>query len=546
MKTVHQSWEELYLTLRPGGNLGVCARGFECLATLIQGEPLTTFRLPDGTHHKNLCLICAREDVYRQYLEACTGNLGSEKIIQPWANVHGEYDHSYYLLPPRMDASCESIFVGIVAPFVRIPLNCYRLRPRGIVQTIDRMEGDLFIHWGDTQKRTRYYDPERFPGLYDLNFLILCSGLVVPPVRNDHEHVAMVNQALQGGAPDSNAPLVRHLRDHGMTLRQAIIFFVEDDQTLHQHVRSNHPQWDAFVRGECNLRLQGSNFWDRIFDRLKNKSIAHVERYDPELVKEGLVKLWGYYVKNPINTRIDVEETPHVWAFLRERYMRKSNLRIPLPLNLQTPTDLEFFVCKQCETLKALTTISNNAALRRKKKVKRHTQRKGLKRQGTNEILKSIYQDDFRCFRKRSGGRKAVANFYNRQNTGKFNCETPLSRVLFGKQIVHIRSVAHVCCVECSFVCHLNAEWIISGGRCNKCASPASKNVSCMICAAVKTNNTKVLNWFHIDTIVDGGRKPVERRWFCGRHTKTLENLDKGISSAPLLYKHILQSRYST
>jgi hypothetical protein len=540
MEVVRKDWEESFLLYPASRTTKYCSHGPKCLAVGIWGKPLVEFRTPSGNHHKNMCLVCLREDVFKQYLLAITGDRGADTIIHPWANSKDDYHEDSFLLTPRMSKEKETPFFGIVAPFVRIPISCYKKTATGIVQSIDSDRIAYNIHYGGALNlRPKLYDPLRFKTLYDASFLILCSGLFVPPQKKQDENVTMINHCLFNSTHTLNTnPLLENFQEQGWTLHQAIVFFVEDDATLLEYVRSIHPQWDSFAKNPYHeLKMVVTNFWDRLYDRYKNHNIDGVT-IEPSETLQNLGNLWKSYTHNPINTRID--NNPAIAKILIERHQQHSNRKIPLPFNLHSPQQNHYFICKKCEVIKALTEISNAAAMKRKKKQRRHNQRKGLKRQGTNEIVWNIFTNKYHCFRKRSGGRKAVRNFYNRQKTGHFNCEEIVHSVLFGRDIVHVKGIAHACCTKCSFICYLNNQWILNEGKCPKCCKEKTESIRCMACGVNKNTNSKVMNWIYLDTFVDGGERPVERKWFCGRHTKALENIDRGIWSSVALYRHIM------
>lgn len=532
MEIVSREWEETFLRGLPNSILGCCSSLEKCHAVEIQGRPLIPFRSPNGKTYDNKCLICIREKVFQEYLEAITSDHGAEKIIQPWQNQLEDYHHGYFLLPNRISPTSETVFVGIVRPFARIPLSCYYDTPWGINQSIDTVEDTFYVNFEQKQRRDRFYDRRRFDELPDISFLILCSGIISPWRKSRNPHIQAINQLFFMGK-ESNPPW---LWKRG-NLREMLVFFIQDDKTLHEHINKIHPEWNDFLEAKIDvLKPMAICFWDRMYERLKNKNMHTMDHYDPEKVLDGMQKLWLAYDRNPMNPRAEVEHTRDVWTFLVNRRRRFGNRKIPLPKQLQHEKKLSLFVCRYCETIKALTDISNQASLDRKKKNFKHFIKKNLARQGTIDVMWDIYNNVYRCFRKRSGGRKALQNYSDKKKEQQFHCEEEVVEVQFEDSIVNVKNTAHVLCSKCNKITYLNSSWILKDGLCNRCSAVKLTAKTCIICGTVKGKTSKSPNWFHIDCIVDGGKKPVERKWFCGKHTKSMENIDKKITSAPLLY----------
>lgn len=592
MECIRKEYTDKYLSISPKDDGDICSNGSMCVVYRTFGVFLHPFISPQGECFNSRCLVCIREYVYDKYLEAAYSDDGCDEIFQPWYNSQEDYHDDCFIIPNRCTLEEECVLVGIIAPFFRHSLSKYTLLGNVLKESDDfdynRIDN---IFYERTELLPKLYDKERFrDSVHDASFLVIISALITPQKKKNQTYICkLVNRALfetNDIIEDDvkSEPIIQEWVDlhyHGkwpwchpdevkskhtsvsvrLAILEAIVFFVEDDATLSLFIRRKNGEWGEFVKhlnevctryrrtGEINwgetlvLRQVYPIFWNRSVERFKNKQLTG-EKLNPERARQGIYLLKQGYDRNPLNARVDDYYLNDVCQVLRLRRRIKSNRIIPLPYNFHSKIE-HFFVCEQCEQIKALTQFGTEESSRRKKKKQKLTFSTRLKKQGSSNVYWYFPEDICCCYRKRSGGRQAKWNFYRRGKRGSFHCEVPCKKVEFGRNVVNVKNVAYVTCLSCSFICYLNGYYILSGGKCVYCREKSQQMVYCSICTTTKNNKSKSSNWFYIDTLVDGGFKPVERLWFCGKHKGLSESHTEQIWSAPILQKRIIQHSLS-
>lgn len=299
MISVPKRWEYSYLR-RPRDNEELCENGKVCAGLFIQnqsGEPrfiLPQFKPPESdSTYKGLCLICARERVFTEYLLAIHRDRGAAGIIQPWCNNFDDYDAAYYLIPIRDNMLDSAPFVGIIRPFFRCSISKYYINAKGNIRIrFPRFAGERLRYYTESSPCVidLLYNEQLSDFFPDSTYLMYSSLLITPKSKSPRYEVFLLNKALTTKSPlledeqgrDSDwfmklkrASIVgiypwssvkldesKEVFDrvlsipifNTLVLRECVVFLVEDDPTLLGFIRVIHPNWDRFS-SETKLKM---------------------------------------------------------------------------------------------------------------------------------------------------------------------------------------------------------------------------------------------------------------------------------------------------
>lgn len=500
MELILRKYEESFLLFN---NDDYCLNANECVGITYfkQNFPLCRFVTPKGYHCK-YCLICQREYVFKEMIEGYMTNIGSVKVLHEWQNDKEEYETCDYLLPLNINQQGHGMFSGIIAPFVRFPLSKYRLINEKNMITQYSLNKEqrscYYIHKDVKLNADPMYDIERYPGLFNATYVIYSCMLFCPRLTHEiNDNVKLLNLALKNEEGHVNKWVETLLEHHTnnlwpwncqgqahpiLCLKEALIFFIEDDVTLHRIVLNWYP---AFTHFANSIK---SGFIYATLEEIK------IYRYPPV-----------------IQDNIDFR-------------------RVPLPRSLFSNQPLNLFYCHVCKVLKCKLTTTNS----KRKKGKR----------GNNVFIAGVYWNyltlKHHCYRKRSPGQPASHRYVlNPSTIGSYHCNAVCENVQFGKHVIIIQKKGYVHCLKCTKVCLYNIQWIMNGNICETCNEPSNPSIVCASCGAQVTTRSKSKKWVYCRLLMEGGYAPLKYKWICGRH-KYLNIISEYTYVSHLIYNSII------
>jgi hypothetical protein len=193
---------------------------------------------------------------------------------------------------------------------------------------------------------------------------------------------------------------------------------------------------------------------------------------------------------------------------------------------------------------KKKVTLTKNGKIRGAKK----KSSKNVKRPGNSKLYISLDSNERRCYKHRAGGRRSEAVFYtlHSKDLESSNCDRLCLKIELGANAYNCGKNSFAACIKCHGICYITGNWILNGNVCGTCHFKEEK-ASCMICGALKKNvSTQTDHWKSIWVIVDGGRSPMEQRWFCRKEWAFNFVSQSPIWSLPLLQEKIEMKRRQT